>query len=220
MSVPGHPRIFVNYRRGDVSHAAARLCDQLIKHFEVFLDVDSIRGGMDFVAVMTHAVTTSNVLLAIIGSGWVSITDSKGRRRLEDPNDYVRLEIQTALDHHVPVIPVLIDDAAFPDPQDIPDRLRPMMRINGRRLRHESFRSDSDRLIADIKRLSEADTPVIGTTPTAAIRREQDARQVQPAYTQEEPQPGDPHYFENMAREAFGFGPRLNAVGLGWFPVW
>ena len=187
MSIPSRPRIFVNYRRGDASHAAARLYDQLIKHFEVFLDVDRIRVGTDFVAVMTHAVTTSNVLLAIIGSEWANIADSKGRRRLDDPNDYVRLEIQTALDHHVPVIPVLIDDAAFPDSQDIPDRLRPMMRFNGRRLRHESFRSDSDQLISDIRYLSESDTTAVGAT-----------------LTQGDPRPGDPHYFENMAREAFG----------------
>ena len=91
--------------------------DRLADHYgggQVFKDVDSIEVGDDFVEVINGAVGSCDVLLALIGEDWLSITDAHGRRRLDDPHDFVRLEIEAALARNVRVIPILVDGPGCP----------------------------------------------------------------------------------------------------------
>ena len=98
-------RIFISYRRGETAYPAGWLFDRLVQHFgavQIFKDVDSIELGDDFVEVITRAVGSCDVLLALIGDQWLTVTDVNGRRRIDDPDDFVRLEIQAALDTQRP----------------------------------------------------------------------------------------------------------------------
>ena len=107
-------RVFISYRREETAYPAGWLYDRLDERFgdaQVFKDVDSIPLGDDFVAAITTAVGSCDVLLALIGDEWVTITDERGKRRLDDPHDFVRLEIEAALARNVRVIPVLVDGA-------------------------------------------------------------------------------------------------------------
>src|SRR5690349_10570277 len=109
--------IFVSYRRQDSSHLAGRLYDRLADRFgedQVFMDVDTIEPGVDFAEEITRAVSACKVLLAVIGPNWLAATDERGCRRLDDPDDFVRLEIEAALARGVRVIPILADDAVMP----------------------------------------------------------------------------------------------------------
>jgi hypothetical protein len=112
--VSGAPagRVFISYRRGDAAYPAGRLFDRLVDRFgagRVFEDVDSIEPGDDFAEVITATVESCAVLLAVIGPHWLAAAGQDGRRRLDDPEDFVRLEIEAALARGVRVIPVLVD---------------------------------------------------------------------------------------------------------------
>src|SRR3712207_4985638 len=107
-------RIFISYRREETAYPAGWLFDRLIAHFgegSVFKDVDSIEFGDDFAAAIATAVASCDVLLALIGEHWATITDEHGHRRLDQPDDFVRREIEAALTRDVRVIPILIDRA-------------------------------------------------------------------------------------------------------------
>ena len=108
-------RIFISYRRSDTPHVAGRLFDRLVARFgagNVFIDVDTIEPGLDFTDAIADAVGACDVLLALIGSHWLDAADDRGRRRLDDPDDLVVVEIATALQRQIRVIPVLVDGAA------------------------------------------------------------------------------------------------------------
>jgi formylglycine-generating enzyme required for sulfatase activity len=143
-------KIFINYRRGDVPEAAGRLFDRLqdvFKHDQLFMDVDSIAPGMDFVRVLGERVAESDVLLAVIGKGWLQARDAAGERRLDNPEDFVRIEIASAIKQDKLVIPVLVGNAEMPRSEDLPEELRPLARRNAVRLTHERFRADVQGLI-------------------------------------------------------------------------
>jgi hypothetical protein len=148
--------IFVSYRRQENGHFTGRLCDRLIDSFgegRIFIDVDTIGPGVDFTENISNAVKTSAVLLAIIGPHWLSAVDEEGRRRLEDPDDIVRLEIEAALAENVRIIPILVDSAAMPRKRDLPNSLARLARFNAFVIRHESFRSDAERLVNELKNI-------------------------------------------------------------------
>jgi TIR domain/Domain of unknown function (DUF4062) len=133
--------IFLSYRREETRHLAGRLADGL-GSVQVFMDVDSIEPGADFADAIARQVESCDVLIALIGDRWLTITNREGRRKLDDADDLVVLEIGTALERGVRVIPVLVDGAAMPEPHDLPDRLRSLTRRNAIRIDHETFRSD------------------------------------------------------------------------------
>ena len=102
-------RIFISYRRDDTAGYAGRLHDRLVQHFgadSIFMDIDTIEPGQDFVEEVGEAVGSCDVLIALIGQQWLTLTDSMGVRRLDDPHDFIHLEVATALDRKVRVIPV------------------------------------------------------------------------------------------------------------------
>ena len=161
--------IFVSYRRQESSHLAGRLYDRLADRFgegQVFIDVDTIEPGVDFAEEISRAVAACKVLLAVIGPNWLTATDERGRRRLDDPDDIVRLEIEAALARDVRVIPILVEGAVMPGRQDLPESLAGLARRNALLIRHESFRSDAGRLVTAIERVL-APAPGTAAVPSA-----------------------------------------------------
>jgi TIR domain len=170
--------IFVSYRREESAHLAGRLYDRLADRFgegQVFIDVDAIEPGVDFAEEISRAVAVCKVLLAVIGPTWLTATDRQGRRRLVDPDDIVRLEIEAALARDVRVIPILVEGAVMPGREDLPESLAGLARRNALLIRHESFRYDAGRLLAAIER-------VLAAVPgAAAVPRAAEARDGRPA---------------------------------------
>ena len=123
------------------------------------MDVAAIGPGVDFAEEISRAVAACTVLLAVIGPNWLTATDEQGRRRLDDPRDSVRLEIEAALARDMWVIPTLVEGAKMPRRQDLPESLGDLARRNALLIRHESFRSDAERLITAIMRALTATDP-------------------------------------------------------------
>jgi hypothetical protein len=125
-------RVFISYRRQDTAWPARQLYDLLVAELgadRVFKDVDNIEPGDDFVERIQSAVGSCEVLLALIGPQWLTITDSRGTRRLDDPQDFVRIEVETALTRDdVRVIPILVDNAKMPSPHELPQGLATLTR--------------------------------------------------------------------------------------------
>ena len=148
-------KVFVSYRRDDSRHQAGRLFDHLVEKFgkkHVFKDVDSIPPGVDFREVLTERVAGCDVFLAVIGDDWLWAEGPDGRRRLDDPRDFVRIEIEAALGRGIPVIPVLVGKAEVPKATDLPKSLRELSYRNGRPVRPDpDFHNDVVRLVRGIK---------------------------------------------------------------------
>ena len=116
------------------------------------MDVN-IEPGVDFAEEISRALTACQVVVAVVGPAWLTATDESGRRRLDDPDDFVRLEIETALAYGVRVIPVLAHGAVMPGRDDLPESLAGLAHRNALFIRHESFRSDVGQLVAAIERV-------------------------------------------------------------------
>jgi len=142
--------IFISYRRDDTEGEAGRLFDDLTRAFggdAVFMDVAGIGPGTDFRKAIDDNVSSCGVLLAVIGPNWTTITGSSGQRRLDDTNDYVRLEIASALVRNVPVIPVLVHDARMPHADQLPDNLKDFAYRNSVEITHARWNSDVQLLV-------------------------------------------------------------------------
>jgi hypothetical protein len=152
----GTARIFVSYRRSDSADIAGRIYDRLIGKFgknPVFKDVDSIPLGLDFKEYLDKKVGECDVLLAIIGDRWLDANDPSGKKRLEDPTDFVRIEIESALERDIPVIPLLVRGAEMPREEVLPPSLRKLVYRNGTPIRSDpDFHRDMDRLISTLEK--------------------------------------------------------------------
>ena len=150
--------VFISYRREDSGGFAGRIYDRLTSRLgreNVFFDVDTIPPGRDFVDVLSERVGKCDALLAVIGKHWVLSANSENRRRLDDPQDFVRIEIEAALSRNVPVIPVLVDGAAMPHPKDLPDSLMTLIRRQAVEVSHARFESDAERLTEALSQIEE-----------------------------------------------------------------
>jgi hypothetical protein len=115
--------IFISYRREDSAPYAGRIYDRLCARFgaeHVFMDVDDILPGADFAEQIRAKISSSDAVVAVIGTNWPSARDEKGAPRLAEPNDFVRLELASALQLGRLIIPVLVDGAAMPQAQELP----------------------------------------------------------------------------------------------------
>ncbi len=149
-------KIFISYRRADSQWPAGRLHDYLSARFgpdAIFMDITHIKPGEDFVTAIQQAISQSCALIAVIGPIWLTITDEQARRRLDDPDDVVRVEIASALAQDLRVIPVLIDETPMPTREQLPDALIRLCRLNALRVRSESFRYDAAQLTKTLERL-------------------------------------------------------------------
>ena len=159
--------IFISYRRQDSQGSAGRLADTLKAQFaqsQIFRDIETIEPGVDFVEAIERALASCVVMLAVMGPRWLSATDKLGRRRLDDPNDYTRIEIAAALQRKVRVIPVLVDGAAMPDAEDLPDDLKTLARRQASELSDKRWDFDVRQLVLTLEKI-----PGIEKRPDARV---------------------------------------------------
>lgn len=159
----GESSIFLSYRRDDTSGYAGRLRDSLAERFgpgRVFMDLESIHAGDDFVEILKNAVSSSGVVLVLIGRRWLSAADKNGNRRLDSPQDFVRLEVETALRRGARVIPVLVQGAPMPTEEELPEPLAQLARRNALDISDARWTFDVNRLADAIKEgLAQAQAP-------------------------------------------------------------
>jgi hypothetical protein len=152
---PSHG-VFISYRREDAGPYARLLKEHLSGRFPgvpVFMDLDSIEAGVDFAEAIKSALSSCVVLIALIGPKWLTATDEEDCRRLDDPDDYVRFEIRTALERCVRVIPVLVDGVSVPRQQQLPADLQKLARLNALAMSYDRFEYDETRLTDVIQRV-------------------------------------------------------------------
>jgi hypothetical protein len=158
-------KVFISYRREDSAGSAGRVHDRLERELGrdlLFMDVDAIPLGVNFGKALRDEVAKCDTLLAVIGPNWLDARDEHGNRRLEDPNDFLRIEIATALQRNIPVIPILLDGAKVPRADRLPMDLQELEQRNGLDVRHVSFHSDMDKLCRWLKeRSGQFDSPPV-----------------------------------------------------------
>lgn len=148
--------IFISYRREDSAPYAGRLCDHLRRTFpsiSVFMDVDAVTPGADFVNAIDANLSESAVVLAVIGPQWESVRDVDGRRRIENPDDYVVRELSTALRRQANVIPLLVGGARMPSTTTLPSTLAELSRHHATEISDTRFAADAERLCTEIARI-------------------------------------------------------------------
>ena len=156
------PRIFISYRRDDAAGDAGRLADHLHRRFgkdRVFLDIDTIDPGTDFVRVLHDSLRETAAVLVVIGPRWTSVRSADGSLRLESASDFVRLEVEAALGRSIPVVPVLVQGAKMPDAKDLPSSLASLVNRQAATLDHAEFHDDAERLCDRLAAMIGAQTP-------------------------------------------------------------
>lgn len=157
-------RLFVSYRREDSPYVAEAINERLEQRWgtdSVFFDIDSIPLGSDFRKHISDSVGKCDVLLVIIGNNWATAIDDSGQRRLDDPSDFVRLEVESALGRGIPVIPVLVGNAQIPAPNDLPESLRELSFRNATEVRAgHDLPQHLDRLVKGVESLFQSEQGV------------------------------------------------------------
>lgn len=147
--------IFISYRREDSAPYAGRICDHLRRTFpstSVFMDVDAVTPGADFVNAIDANLGESGVVLVVIGPQWESIKGADGQRRIDSPDDYVVREIAAAMSQSN-VIPLLVGGARMPSAARLPAALEALARRNAMEISDARFAADAERLCATIARI-------------------------------------------------------------------
>jgi TIR domain len=164
------PHIFVSYRREDAAGDAGRLVDHLHRRFgrnQVFLDIDTIDPGTDFVQMLHASLQETAAVLVVIGPRWTSARAANGTRRLDDAKDFVRLEVEASLGRNIPVVPVLVQGATMPRAEDLPASLSSLATRQAATLDHAEFHDDAERLCDRLATMIRVDT----STPWSRLRR-------------------------------------------------
>ena len=147
-------RIFISYRRSDSAGHAGRLYDYLKNYFggeRIFFDVDTIQPGTNFEQKINSELGDSEVMLVLIGNQWLESKDPEGQRRLDQPLDYVRVEVESALKKNISVIPILLQGTHMPSPNVLPEPLQDLSRRNAIRLNDDHWVSDCSLLAGILK---------------------------------------------------------------------
>src|SRR5215510_13283569 len=137
--------IFINYRRQTESGVAGRIYDSLrqeLPGISIFMDVDKLNPGDDFEQGLEQSLASCKVLLAVIGPEWLTMKNSAGMRRLDDPEDFVRRELRTALSKNVRIIPVLVNGAIMPDASQLGSDIKSFAKRQAMEIRHERYSAD------------------------------------------------------------------------------
>ncbi len=166
--------VFISYRRSDSAAFAGRLADYFdfqMPDVRVFFDLVAIEPGEDFVEALRTRIASSEVVLVMIGEGWLNAVDGQGRRRLDDPADFVRLEVANALAMGTRVIPVLLDAAQMPGEDQLPGDLKPLARCNAEFIRGAAFRRDGEHLAGFVRDFLERSTRTVTAPPQAEARK-------------------------------------------------
>src|SRR6185295_6746405 len=162
--------IFINYRRSDTSGHAGRLEQQLSQRFpgRIFMDIHNIEAGRDFTEVIAEEVGKCGVLIVMIGNQWVDITDPEtGKRRLDDPTDFVAAEIAGALQRNIRIIPVLVEGAKMPRQEELPAALAGLVRRNAIELSDTRWDYDVEQLIKVLEKI--CGSPSAATAATSRV---------------------------------------------------
>jgi TPR repeat protein len=156
--------IFLSYRRADSQEVVGRIYDRLVQRFskeQIFRDLDSLEIGRPFPVALDEAIKKAKVALVLIGPSWVAIKDSDEKRRLDDPADFVRREVEIALSSGIPVVPVLVSNAKMPTEPELPDSLRPLVVRHGISVRPDpDFHKDINSLINRLLQIADLHTNV------------------------------------------------------------
>lgn len=205
--------IFINYRREDSAPYAGRLFDHLEREFgrsKVFMDIDSIELGVDFVEALKTTLARCDAQIVMIGPGWLQAKDDNGRRRLDNPKDYVRLEILTALERGIRLIPVLVAGASMPAERELPRRLAKLSTRNALDLSDKGF-------LRDVAKLIETLDPIVHprAKPSSASTTKKASRP--PQATKTSPPHGGSQPLPRPLREAFAQLPLRHQLALRWF---
>lgn len=170
-------RVFISYRRADSATFTGRIYDRLVMEIgrsNVFKDVDDIPAGVDFAQYIQDSLRQCAAALVVIGPQWLKVRGVSGSRRLNDSQDFVRLEIETAFRLRLSVIPLLVDGAVMPAPKDLPEPLRPLVKLNALQVRNDpDFARDMEHVIAGLDQASKdgaSNTPPIAM-PSVPVRR-------------------------------------------------
>ena len=171
--MPGGPQtIILSYRREDIAGVTGRIFDRLAQEFgtdRVFMDIDSMPAGVDFHEHLQAILADCGALLVVVGKSWRS--QRKGQpARIMDPDDWVRIEVETALERSIPVVPLLIDGASLPTRDQLPESLWPLLRRNALPVDSgRDFHAQLSRLVRDLRHHIDpaaADTEVVETNTT------------------------------------------------------
>ena len=150
-------KIFISYRRADSEYVVGRIYSDLCAAYgkkKIFKDVDSIPLGVDFRDEIAKIVHDCDILIALIGEHWSTITDEAGTTRINDPDDYLRIEVEEALRRNIPVIPIITSNAKLPGEDDLPDSLKKLAFRNALQVRPDpDYQSDFNRLKENIDRI-------------------------------------------------------------------
>lgn len=169
--------VFIGYRREDTADVAGRIYDAFVHRFgraRIFKDVDNIRPGADFGQYIKTILPKCRVFLALIGPHWIDSKDETGARRIDNPNDWVRIEIETALaTPKVEVVPVLVNGARMPKPEELPPSMRPLLRRNAAAIRRDpDFHDDVARLAVALQDSIRTGVFQLGSGARAPVARQ------------------------------------------------
>jgi hypothetical protein len=206
--------IFISYRRDDSEGEAGRLYDDLVRAYgnnAVFMDVAGIAPGLDFRKAIDDNVAACGVFLVVIGPQWATITGPDGKRRLDDINDFVRLEVASSLARNIAVIPVLVHEARMPHPDQLPEDIKDFAYRNSVEISHARWNSDVQLLIDALKQY-------VTTTPATENQPVHAAVPVQlPPPVSNEPAPAAP--VSRMPWIAGGVAAVLLLAVIGYFVI-
>ena len=147
---PAKKNIFISYRVNDTAGETGRLVDSLKQYFyedQIFMDIEKIEPGVDFTEAISKSLESCDVLLAIIGPNWQGLNAATNTSRINNPNDWVRLEISTALKRNIRVVPVLVDGAELPAPEQLPEDLQPLLRRQAYEISNKRWKYDTEELM-------------------------------------------------------------------------
>jgi hypothetical protein len=147
-------KIFINYRREDSRADAGRLYDRLHDLYptKVFRDVGSLEPGIEWRDAINKVLADSDACMVVIGKNWLTVTDAQGKRRLDDPRDTVREELQTALTSGMRVFPILVGGAKMPAEEELPEALQALARRNALELTEQDWNEDFEKLVSALER--------------------------------------------------------------------
>lgn len=215
-------QIFISYRRSDTAGAAGRIYDRLVQRFgksAVFKDVDSIPLGVNFKKHLDSVVQQCSVVLVIIGDRWLERDAAAGQRRIDDPRDFVGIEIESALRRDIPVIPLLVENASVPTAEELPSTLQEFAYRQGMVVGHDpQFHTDVDRLIKHLESLFGATSNAKDQEPEANTARSLDASDLPRSEEMSEPEKSltePPEVIEKKGRTWLRV--MIPVVLLGWW---
>lgn len=175
------PRIFISYRRADSMGITGRIHDRMVAAFgeeNVFQDVENMQIGVDFRKFIREQIASCDVVLVVIGRQWTSTQDERGRKRLDNPADFVRIEIENALSQNKVVIPVLVENAAMPQETDVPSTMQELCYRHAAIVRHNpDFHRDVSKLIAAIEKLKVPNPSTSILTPQPPLQKIREGEQ-------------------------------------------